>query len=62
MRVAAFVLTITMVLALTLALSAQLPQQDLPQQNQQQQMDDKVEAAHGRIISSRRTRPERRVG
>ena len=57
MRVAAFVLTITMVLALTLALSAQLPQQDLPQQNQQQQMDDKVEAAHGRIFQ-----PEDKAG
>ena len=45
------VLVTTMVLCLTLVVSAQLPQKDQPQPNQRQVDQDRTEAAHSELLT-----------
>jgi len=52
------VLMITMVLFLTLVVTAQLPQQDRPQTNQPQMNDDRIEGAHAPLFSNQNTAVE----
>ena len=52
MKPAKLAALITIVLLLTLAVSAQLPQQSRPQTGQPQINDDRLEAAHEQLFSN----------
>ena len=52
MKLAKFVLTTTMVLCLTLVVTAQLPQKDPPQPGPKQVDQDRIEAAHSELLKA----------